>query len=85
MSERQPHEVTLVRTGPGAAPDETAVIRLIGLLPADWTCTQQVGAGRIRMLVGTAGPAGDDADAVGAWLARALADNSLSGWRAGGP
>ena len=59
MSDRQPHEVTLVRTGPGAAPDETAVIRLIGLLPAGWTCTQQVGAGRIRMLVGTARPAGD--------------------------
>ncbi|MFI1282637.1 MULTISPECIES: hypothetical protein [unclassified Streptomyces] len=86
MSERQPHEVALVRAGPGAAPEETAVIRLVGLLPADWTCTQQVRAGRIRMLVRTAGAPGEDAaDAVRTWLAGALADNSLRGWRAEGP
>ncbi|MGW0366653.1 hypothetical protein [Streptomyces sp. NPDC002990] len=86
MSERQPHEVALVRADPGAAPEETAVIRLVGLLPADWTSTQQVRAGRIRMLVRTTGAPGENAaDAVRTWLVGALADNSLRGWCAEGP
>ncbi|MFJ3962374.1 hypothetical protein [Streptomyces sp. NPDC090036] len=86
MSEPQPHEVALVRAGPEAAPEQTAVIRLVGLLPPDWTCTQQVTTGHISMLVRTTGaPGGNSADAVRTWLAGALADNSLRGWRAEGP
>ncbi|MGW4503035.1 hypothetical protein ACWENO_00180 [Streptomyces sp. NPDC004436] len=101
MRERQPYEVVLVRAGPEAAPAETTVMRLVGLLPAHWTCAQRLAADRITLLVrvhrpdgtgpGTgraAGPGGndaEDADAVRAWLARALGDASLCGWRATEP
>lgn len=85
MTERHPHEVTLLRAGPAAAPEEIAVIRAVGLLPPGWTCAQEVGAGRIRMLIRPADATGEDgADAVRVWLARTLADGSLRGWRAAG-
>ncbi|MFG2618967.1 hypothetical protein ACGFXC_15290 [Streptomyces sp. NPDC048507] len=81
MSERQPYEVTLVRAGPGAAA-ETTVLRLVGLLPPDWSCAQRVDGDRIRMLV----HAGRDAaaEAVPGWLARTLADTAFRGWSPGG-
>lgn len=84
MTERQPYEVTLVRDGPAGSPEEIAVIRAVGLLPPGWACAQEVGAGRIRMLIRPAGDPGESgAEAVRAWLARTLADGSLRGWRAG--
>ncbi|MEU6313492.1 hypothetical protein [Streptomyces sp. NPDC047014] len=84
MRERQPYEVVLVRDGPAAGAAETTVMRLVGLLPADWGCVQRLDADRITLLL-RPHPAERGEDTVRQWLARALGDTSLSGWRAERP
>ncbi|MEV6394013.1 hypothetical protein AB0M39_04395 [Streptomyces sp. NPDC051907] len=76
-------EVTAVRVRADAAPGETAVIRLIGMLPADWVCGQRVEEDRIWLRVHSAGGAGTDV--VRERLAAALRDSSLPGWRVQDP
>lgn len=73
----------MVRTTATAAPPETAVLRLIGLLPADWECWQRVGKDRITLRVRGGGgrDSGMDMDVdVRGVCAVVLRDRALEGW-----
>ncbi|MDH6705819.1 hypothetical protein P3T27_002541 [Kitasatospora sp. MAA19] len=74
------HEVWVAAAGDRAGAAATAVIRLMGMLPEGWICEQRVEGGRIALRVVPA--AGGTAEAVERWLAGALADRALTGWRA---
>ncbi|GGY05154.1 hypothetical protein [Streptomyces hiroshimensis] len=73
-------EAVVGRAAPTAAPPETAVIRLVGALPAGWDCSWRLQEERILLRVQPVGGAGPDA--VEAWLAGVLAAGGLRGWQA---
>lgn len=75
-------ELHAVRVAADAAPGEIAVIRLIGMLPADWVCGQRVEEDRIWLRVHSAGGAGTDV--VHERLTAALREGS-PGWREAAP
>lgn len=72
-------EIVAVRRSPGASSGETAVVRVLGLLPFDWVCAPCAERNRITLLVRLDGTGGREA--VRAAVARAFQDRGLAGWR----
>ncbi|WP_274031662.1 hypothetical protein [Streptomyces sp. MMBL 11-1] len=58
-----------------AAPAGTAVLRLLGMLPAHWECAQRIEEDRITVLV-----RGGGRQDVRERCAEALKDRTLEGW-----
>lgn len=75
-------DVVTVRGDRTAPTGETTVVRLLGLLPAQWSYDPEVDTDRIRLRIGLAGPT--DSDAVDRAVSRALADATLRGWARAG-
>ncbi|MET8603371.1 hypothetical protein ACWCQF_24825 [Streptomyces rubiginosohelvolus] len=76
-------EITLARVSTDAAPAGIAVLRLIGMLPAQWECGQRIEEDRITVLVRGSGQDAEDAEdvtAVRERCAEALRDRTLHGW-----
>ncbi|QLE72821.1 hypothetical protein FGW37_15595 [Streptomyces rectiverticillatus] len=73
-------EAVVARAAPTAAPPETAVIRLVGALPAGWDCSWRLQEDGILLKVQPAAGAGPGA--VAQWLAGVLDAGGLRGWRA---
>ncbi|MFE9649602.1 hypothetical protein ACFYO0_36920 [Streptomyces sp. NPDC006365] len=71
-------EVVTVRRDSSAPSGETTVVRLLGLLPATWSCTSEVSPDRVRLRIELAG--GTDRSAVRRALREVLADTALYGW-----
>lgn len=71
-------EVVTVRRDSSAPSGETTVVRLLGLLPATWSCTSEVGPDRVRLWIDLAG--GTDRSTVRHALREVLADTALYGW-----
>ena len=64
-----------------AGPAETAVVRLLSLLPADWPCTWAIsvnGTTRLRLRIQIDEHRG--AQTIRAAVAAAFQDNALKGW-----
>ncbi|WP_070196743.1 hypothetical protein [Streptomyces oceani] len=59
---------------------ETTAIRLVGLLPADWTCVPEIAPGRIRLRVLLDEETGSSGR-VRRRVAAVLRDPALRGWR----
>ncbi|MFH9134601.1 hypothetical protein [Streptomyces sp. NPDC017524] len=70
-----PVEVVVVRVAAHAAPAGTAVLRLLGMLPAHWECAQRIGEDRITVLV-----RGGGEHEVRKRCAEALRGRTLEGW-----
>ncbi|WP_424569323.1 hypothetical protein [Streptomyces sp. CH-036] len=73
-------EITLARVSTDAAPAGIAVLRLIGMLPAQWECGQRIEEDRITVLVRGFGQDAEDVTAVRERCAEALRDRTLHGW-----
>ncbi|GGR79039.1 MULTISPECIES: hypothetical protein [Streptomyces] len=73
-------EITLARVSTDAAPAGIAVLRLIGMLPAQWECGQRIEEDRITVLVRGSGQDAEDVTAVRERCAEALRDRTLHGW-----
>ncbi|MEN8655609.1 hypothetical protein ABCR94_34820 [Streptomyces sp. 21So2-11] len=71
-------DVVTVRRDSAAPAGATTVLRLLGLVPAHWSCTPEIGHDRIRLRVGLVGST--DRGAVYRVLSRVLADPALRGW-----
>ncbi|PZT69006.1 hypothetical protein DN402_16805 [Streptomyces sp. SW4] len=84
MAPRQFQDLVLVRRPPGTAPAATAVVRILGKLPAGWERSWRLDedGGRIQLRIRP--PAGSPPTAARAWLADALTDPALAGWSAEG-
>ncbi len=65
----------VVRAAVPAAPAGTAVLRLLGMLPAHWECAQRIEEDRITVLV-----RGGGRQDVRERCAEALKDRTLEGW-----
>ncbi|MET7413905.1 hypothetical protein [Streptomyces rubiginosohelvolus] len=78
-------EITLARVSADAAPAGIAVLRLIGMLPAQWECGQRIEEDRITVLVRGSGQDAEDVTAVRERCAEALRDRTLHGWVLEGP
>ncbi|WNF27943.1 hypothetical protein RI138_14515 [Streptomyces sp. C11-1] len=74
LAVEDPVEITAVRVSTDAAPAGTAVLRLIGMLPAHWDCGQRIEEDRITVLV--RGGVRDARERC----AEALRDRALEGW-----
>ncbi|MFH9292335.1 hypothetical protein [Streptomyces sp. NPDC017520] len=70
-----PVEVVAVRVGAHAAPAGTAVLRLLGMLPAHWECAQRIEEDRITVLI-----RGGGEHEVRERCAEALSGRTLEGW-----
>ncbi|MFR9673182.1 hypothetical protein [Streptomyces sp. TR06-5] len=72
-------DIVVVRDECRAPGGETTVVRLLGLLPANWSCLPEVERDRVRLrvLLGTTG----GWDAVRAEVAAVMADSAMRGWR----
>ncbi|MFJ3749429.1 hypothetical protein [Streptomyces sp. t99] len=70
----------LARVSTDAAPAGIAVLRLIGMLPAQWECGQRIEEDRITVLVRGSGQDAEDVTAVRERCAEALRDRTLHGW-----
>ncbi|MBV7699482.1 hypothetical protein [Streptomyces sp. TRM70350] len=75
---RRAVEVVTVRRDRSAPSGETTVVRLLGLLPADWSCTFDVSPDRVRLWVEPG--RGGDRNTVRRAMAEVLADTALYGW-----
>ncbi|MFF2222509.1 hypothetical protein ACFVV7_04275 [Streptomyces globisporus] len=73
-------EITVVRVATDAAPAGIAVLRLIGMLPAEWECGQRIEEDRITVLVRGSGRDAGDVTGVRERCAEALRDRTLDGW-----
>ncbi|MFE9457447.1 hypothetical protein [Streptomyces californicus] len=71
-------DVVVVRRDRAAPTGWTTVVRLLGLLPADWACQVEAGQDRVVLRVELAGAT--DAPAVRRAVSRVLADTALHGW-----
>jgi hypothetical protein len=71
-------DVVTVRCHGSAPSGETTVVRLLGLLPADWSCTPEVTSDRVRLRIELGG--GTDRDMVRRVVREVLADAALRGW-----
>ncbi|MCH0538171.1 hypothetical protein I3F58_01065 [Streptomyces sp. MUM 203J] len=72
-------DVQAVRDDDRAPASATTLVRLLALLPPDWSCTEAIGPNWIRLRIALTAPA-DEATARGAVRAT-LADPALRGWR----
>ncbi|MFF3035684.1 hypothetical protein ACFVS7_32325 [Streptomyces rubiginosohelvolus] len=75
----------MARVSTDAAPAGIAVLRLIGMLPAQWECGQRIEEDRITVLVRGSGQDAEDITAVRERCAEALRDRTLHGWVLEGP
>ncbi|NED08271.1 hypothetical protein G3I55_42335 [Streptomyces sp. SID6648] len=73
-------EITVARVSTDAAPAGIAVLRLIGMLPAQWECGQRIEEDRITVLVRGSGQDAEDVTGVRERCAEALRDRTLHGW-----
>ncbi|MEU8447264.1 hypothetical protein [Streptomyces globisporus] len=73
-------EITVARVATDAAPAGIAVLRLIGMLPAEWECGQRIEEDRITVLVRGSGRDAGDVTGVRERCAEALRDRTLDGW-----
>ncbi|MEE1795370.1 hypothetical protein PUR28_32115 [Streptomyces sp. BE308] len=72
-------DVAVVRRDRTAPTGETTVVRLLGMLPAHWTCSPgAVGQDRVVLRVELGG--GTDETAVRLAFSRVLSDAALHGW-----
>ncbi|MEU5322055.1 hypothetical protein AB0G67_35695 [Streptomyces sp. NPDC021056] len=71
-------EVVTVRRDRSAPSGETTVVRLLGLLPAAWSCTCEVSPDRVRLRIDLVD--GTDRSTVRHALREVLADTALYGW-----
>ncbi|WP_405724369.1 hypothetical protein OG885_00585 [Streptomyces sp. NBC_00028] len=71
-------EIVTVRRDRSAPSGETTVVRLLGLLPATWSCTAEASADRVRLRIDLTG--GTDRSTVRRALRAVLADTALCGW-----
>ncbi|MEU1279142.1 hypothetical protein [Streptomyces sp. NPDC005805] len=71
-------DVVAVRHDGSAPAGQTTVIRLLGLLPAHWSCTPEVSTDRVCLRIVPDGRT--DRAAVRRAVARVLADTALCGW-----
>lgn len=70
----------MARVATDAAPAGIAVLRLIGMLPAEWECGQRIEDDRITVLVRGSGRDAGDVTGVRERCAEALRDRTLDGW-----
>ncbi|CAH9416092.1 hypothetical protein SGL43_03115 [Streptomyces globisporus] len=70
----------MARVATDAAPAGIAVLRLIGMLPAEWECGQRIEEDRITVLVRGSGRDAGDVTGVRERCAEALRDRTLDGW-----
>ncbi len=70
----------MARVATDAAPAGIAVLRLIGMLPAEWACGQRIEEDRITVLVRGSGRDAGDVTGVRERCAEALRDRTLDGW-----
>ncbi|MFF3969439.1 hypothetical protein ACFYZ6_06410 [Streptomyces rubiginosohelvolus] len=70
----------MARVSADATPAGIAVLRLIGMLPAQWECGQRIEEDRITVLVRGSGRDTEDVTAVRERCAEALRDRTLHGW-----
>ncbi|ALU95133.1 hypothetical protein WQO_18485 [Streptomyces globisporus C-1027] len=73
-------EIAVARVSADATPAGIAVLRLIGMLPAQWECGQRIDEDRITVLVRGSGRDAGDVTAVRERCAEALRDRTLHGW-----
>ncbi|MFD4028517.1 hypothetical protein ACFWRV_34135 [Streptomyces sp. NPDC058576] len=73
-------EITVARVSTDAAPAGIAVLRLIGMLPAQWECGQRIEEDRITVLVRGSGRDDGEVTGVRERCAEALRDRTLEGW-----
>lgn len=73
-------DIVVVRDESRAPGGETTVVRLLGLLPATWSCVPEVERDRVRLRVLLGSTAG--CDAVRAEVAEVMADTAMRGWHA---
>ncbi|MFD4230542.1 hypothetical protein [Streptomyces sp. NPDC058545] len=71
-------DVVTVRRDSAAPTGETTVVRLLGLLPAHFACTPEVGPDRVRLRIELGGST--DCRAVRREVSRVLEDTALHGW-----
>ncbi|MFI9582720.1 hypothetical protein ACIHCQ_12910 [Streptomyces sp. NPDC052236] len=72
-------DVVAVRRHSSAPSGETTVVRLIGLLPAGWSCTTpEVSSDRVRLSIELGGRT--DRETVCRAVREVLADTALRGW-----
>ncbi|CAM5541109.1 hypothetical protein GCM10010329_27950 [Streptomyces spiroverticillatus] len=71
-------EVAAVRRDGTAPAGATTAIRLMGLLPAHWSCTAEVGTDHVRLRI-VPGDTADRAD-VHRTVSGVFADTALCGW-----
>ncbi len=70
----------MARVSGDAAPAGIAVLRLIGMLPAEWECGQRIEEDRITVLVRGSGRDAEEVTGVRQRCAEALRDRTLEGW-----
>ncbi|MFI7324407.1 hypothetical protein ACIBQ3_06930 [Streptomyces rubiginosohelvolus] len=70
----------MARVSADATPAGIAVLRLIGMLPAQWECGQRIEEDRITVLVRCSGRDAGDVTGVRERCAEALRDRTLHGW-----
>jgi hypothetical protein len=75
-------DIVVTRREPCAPGGETTVVRLLGLLPAHWSCLPEVERDRVRLRVVV--DSTDGCDAVRAEVAAVMADPAMRGWYAKG-
>lgn len=73
-------DVVVVRGEACAPGGETTVVRLLGLLPPQWSCLPEVEQDRVRLrvMIGST----DGCEAVRAEVAAVMADTAMRGWHA---